>query len=40
LQEDGAVIPAPTLLDDVMAEPDDRDAVAFLVDVATRRSIG
>lgn len=32
--EDGDEIPAPTLLDIVMSDSNNRDAVAFLVDVA------
>lgn len=34
---DGDAIPAPTPLDVVMANPDNADAVAFLVDVQARR---
>lgn len=33
---DGEAIPEPSLLDAVMADPHNRDAVAFLVDVPTR----
>jgi predicted RNase H-like HicB family nuclease len=34
--EDGTPIPPPSALDVIMADPDDRDAVAFLVDAPTR----
>jgi hypothetical protein len=33
---DHETIPAPSALDTIMSDPDNRDAVAFLVDVATR----
>ena len=35
--EDGAVIPAPSPLDTIMANPDHRDAVAVLIDVSVRQ---
>ncbi len=34
LAEDGAPIPVASSLDDVMSDPDNREAVAFLVDTA------
>jgi predicted RNase H-like HicB family nuclease len=34
--EDRAPIPEPSALDAIMVDPENRDAVAFLVDVATR----
>ena len=37
LQEDGEAIPEPTGLESVMADPDNADAVAFLVDLPTKR---
>lgn len=36
MEEDGEAIPLPAGLDDVMAEAENRSAVVFLVDVATR----
>ncbi|MFH1036438.1 MAG: type II toxin-antitoxin system HicB family antitoxin [Pseudomonadota bacterium] len=36
--EDGDPIPEPTPLDTIMADPDNADAVAFLVSVANRPS--
>lgn len=36
MSEDGEAIPEPSLLDAVMADPHNRDAVAFLVDIPTR----
>jgi predicted RNase H-like HicB family nuclease len=35
--EDGDSIPAPSLLDEIMADPDHRDGVAVLIDVPVRR---
>jgi predicted RNase H-like HicB family nuclease len=35
--EDGEAIPAPSRLDDIMADPDHRDAVAVLIDARVRR---
>ncbi|MFT8655948.1 MAG: type II toxin-antitoxin system HicB family antitoxin [Acetobacter papayae] len=32
MREDGEAIPAPSSLEDVMADPENRDAVAFLVE--------
>ncbi len=32
MAEDGALIPVASSLDDVMSDPDNREAVAFLVD--------
>ena len=34
--EDREALPAPSSLDAIMADPDNREAVAFLVDVPTR----
>jgi predicted RNase H-like HicB family nuclease len=34
--EDGEAIPAPSSLDAIMADPENANAVVFLVDVATR----
>ena len=36
LLEDGEAIPAPSTLDDVMADPNNRDGVAILVGVKTQ----
>lgn len=36
MEEDGEQIPAPAALDTIMAEAENRHAVAFLVDVSTR----
>jgi predicted RNase H-like HicB family nuclease len=36
MTEDGEPIPEPAVLDVVMSDPANRDAVAFLVDVSTR----
>jgi predicted RNase H-like HicB family nuclease len=35
--EDGEPIPAPSRLDQIMADPNHRDAVAVLIDAAVRR---
>jgi predicted RNase H-like HicB family nuclease len=35
--EDGGPVPAPSRLDEVMADPDHRDGVAVLIDVPVRR---
>ncbi len=35
--EDGEPIPAPSRLDEIMADPNHRDAVAVLIDAAVRR---
>ena len=35
--EDGEPIPAPSRLDEIMADPNHRDAVAVLIDTAVRR---
>jgi hypothetical protein len=35
--EDGESIPSPSRLDDIMADPNHRDAVAVLIDAAVRR---
>jgi hypothetical protein len=35
--EDGAPIPAPSPLDEIMSDPHHRDAVAVLIDVPIRR---
>jgi predicted RNase H-like HicB family nuclease len=35
--EDGEPVPAPSRLDDIMMDPDHRDAVAVLIDVQVRR---
>jgi predicted RNase H-like HicB family nuclease len=37
MTEDGDPIPAPSDLDEIMADPHHRDAVAVLIDVALRR---
>lgn len=37
MTEDGEPIPAPSPLDEIMADPHHRDAVAVLVDVPVRR---
>jgi predicted RNase H-like HicB family nuclease len=36
MQEDHEPIPEPSVLDAVMGDPENRDAIAFLVDVATQ----
>jgi len=36
VQEDGGVIPEPSSLDAIMTDPENANAVVFLVDVATR----
>jgi predicted RNase H-like HicB family nuclease len=36
--EDGEAIPAPSRLDDIMADPYHRDGVAVLIDASVRRS--
>jgi predicted RNase H-like HicB family nuclease len=36
LQEDGGLIPEPSSLDAIMADPENASAIVFLVDVATR----
>jgi predicted RNase H-like HicB family nuclease len=38
MREDREPIPEPSTLDDIMSDPANRDAVAFLVDVAARPS--
>lgn len=37
MTEDGEALPKPSLLDDVMSDPENRKAVAFLVSVPPRR---
>ena len=37
--EDGDAIPAPSRLDEIMADPDHRDGVAVLIDVSVRRPV-
>jgi predicted RNase H-like HicB family nuclease len=36
MQEDGDPIPEPSTLDTIMADPDNRETVAFLVDAGTK----
>jgi predicted RNase H-like HicB family nuclease len=36
MKEDGQPIPAPATLDAIMQSPENRDAVAFLVDISAR----
>jgi len=36
LVEDGNPVPTPSTLDEIMVDPDNRDAVVFLVEVAAR----
>jgi hypothetical protein len=36
--EDGRIIPEPSSLDDIMADPDNRDGVAYLVPAKPRKA--
>ena len=39
MREEGELLPAPSALDDIMSEKEYRDAVAFLVETPSSRSV-